>query len=84
MLGLPASTNLTVRYAGTFLATGAYVSNWAALNAFMANNVAGQWKRAVTAATVSAFNGLGGVAGSFIVRQEDAPKYLLAIWVSVG
>ncbi|KAJ5577849.1 uncharacterized protein N7459_006813 [Penicillium hispanicum] len=84
MLGLPISTHLTVRYAGTFLATGAYVSNWAALNAFMANNVAGQWKRVATAATVSAFNGLGGVAGSFIVRSQDAPQYLLAIWVSVG
>ena len=39
MFGLPSSTQVTVRYIGTFLATGAYVSNWAALNAFMANNV---------------------------------------------
>ncbi|KKK24571.1 hypothetical protein AOCH_000401 [Aspergillus ochraceoroseus] len=30
MFGLPASTQVTVRYIGTFLATGAYVSNWAA------------------------------------------------------
>ncbi|PTU23836.1 hypothetical protein P175DRAFT_07397 [Aspergillus ochraceoroseus IBT 24754] len=84
MFGLPASTQVTVRYIGTFLATGAYVSNWAALNAFMANNVVGQWKRATTAAAVSACNGLGGIAGSYIVRQHEAPEYPTAVWVSIG
>jgi hypothetical protein len=84
MFGLPASTQVTVRYIGTFLATGAYVSNWAALNAFQANNIVGQWKRAATAAAVTACNGLGGVAGSFIVRQNEAPEYLTAVWVSIG
>ncbi|KAE8148686.1 MFS general substrate transporter [Aspergillus avenaceus] len=84
MFGLPSSTQVAVRYIGTFLATGAYVSNWAALNAFMANNVVGQWKRATTAAAVSACNGLGGVAGSYIVRQQEAPQYQTAVWVSVG
>ncbi|THC91976.1 hypothetical protein EYZ11_008563 [Aspergillus tanneri] len=84
MFGLPASTQVTVRYLGTFLATGAYISNWAALNAFMANNVVGQWKRATTAAAVAACNGLGGVAGSYIVRQQEAPQYTTAVWVSIG
>ncbi|KAJ5675818.1 Major facilitator superfamily domain general substrate transporter [Penicillium macrosclerotiorum] len=84
MFGLPASTQVTVRYVGTFLATGAYISNWAALNAFQANNVTGQWKRAVTSAAVTACNGLGGVAGSYIVRSQEAPEYQTAVWVSVG
>ncbi|RAH83872.1 MFS general substrate transporter [Aspergillus japonicus CBS 114.51] len=84
MFGLPSSTQVTIRYIGTFLATGAYVSNWAALNAFMANNVVGQWNRASTAAAVSACNGLGGVAGSYIVRQQEAPRYQTAVWVSIG
>ncbi|KAJ5166597.1 uncharacterized protein N7482_005378, partial [Penicillium canariense] len=84
MFGLPASTQVTVRYVGTFLATGAYISNWAALNAFQANNVVGQWKRAVTSAAVTACNGLGGVAGSYIVRRQEAPLYQTAVWVSVG
>ncbi|KAJ5915422.1 Major facilitator superfamily domain general substrate transporter [Penicillium verhagenii] len=84
MLGLPQSTQVTVRYIGIFLATGAYISNWAALNAFQANNVAGQWKRATTSAAVTAFNGLGGVAGSYIVRSQEAPKYQTAVWVSIG
>ena len=82
MLGFPAQ--VTVRYIGTFLATGAYVSNWAALNAYTANNIAGQWKRATFAAAISACNGLGGIAGSYIVRQPEAPRYLTAIWVSIG
>ncbi|KAL4813336.1 major facilitator superfamily domain-containing protein [Aspergillus spinulosporus] len=84
MFGLPSSTRVTVRYVGTFLATGAYVSNWAALNAFMANNIVGQWKRATTAAAVAACNGLGSIAGSYIVRQSEAPEYQTAVWVSIG
>ncbi|EMC93571.1 hypothetical protein BAUCODRAFT_125421 [Baudoinia panamericana UAMH 10762] len=75
---------VTVRYIGAFLATGAYVSNWAALTAYYSNNIAGQWKRAFTAAVVTAFNGAGGIAGSFIVRQEEAPWYPTAVWVSIG
>ncbi len=82
MLGFPAQ--VTVRYIGTFLATGAYISNWAALNAYQANNIVGQWKRATVAAAISACNGLGGIAGSYIVRQQEAPRYLTAIWVSIG
>ena len=82
MLGF--SDQVAVRYAGTYLATGAYVSNWAALNSYQASNITGQWKRAVTAAAVTACNGLGGVAGSFIVRKGEAPRYLTSIWVSIG
>ncbi|KAL8879594.1 MAG: hypothetical protein Q9192_008199, partial [Flavoplaca navasiana] len=81
MLGFAGQ--VTVRYVGTYLATGAYVSNWAALNSYQASNITGQWKRAVTAAAITACNGLGGVAGSFIVRQEGAPRYVTAIWVSI-
>lgn len=81
MFGLPPSKQVTVRYIGIFLATGAYVFNWAAQNAFQANNVVGQWKRAATAAAVTACNGLGDVVGSFIVRQREAPEYQTAVWV---
>jgi hypothetical protein len=75
---------VTVRYVGCFLATGAYISNWAALNAYQANNVVGQWKRVFTAAAVTAMNGAGGIAGSFIVRNNEAPRYITAVWVSIG
>ena len=39
MLGF--AEQVTVRYVGVFLATGAYVSNWAALNSYQANNITG-------------------------------------------
>ncbi|KAL3421325.1 major facilitator superfamily transporter [Phlyctema vagabunda] len=82
MLGF--ASQVTVRYVGTYLATGAYVSNWAAMNAYQANNIVGQWKRATFAASITACNGLGGIAGAFIVRQTEAPRYMTAIWISIG
>ncbi|KAH7035687.1 permease of the major facilitator superfamily [Microdochium trichocladiopsis] len=82
MLGF--ASQVTVRYIGTYLATGAYISNWAALSTYQANNIAGQWKRVFTAATVAAMNGAGGIAGSFIVRSDEAPGYITAVWVSIG
>jgi MFS family permease len=82
MLGF--SDQVIVRYIGTFLATGAYVANWAGMATYQANNIVGQWKRVFTAAVVTACNGAGGIAGSFIVRRQESPQYLTAVWVSVG
>ncbi|KAH3941721.1 hypothetical protein HBI56_211220 [Parastagonospora nodorum] len=82
MLGF--TDQVTVRYIGTYLATGAYVANWAAMATYQANNIVGQWKRVFSAAAVTAFNGAGGIAGSFIVRQQESPRYMTAIWVSIG
>ena len=48
------------------------------------NNIAGQWKRVFTAAVVTMFNGAGGIAGSYIVRQSEAPRYPTAVWISIG
>ncbi|PPJ59606.1 hypothetical protein CBER1_01195 [Cercospora berteroae] len=76
--------SLAARYIGTFLATGAYVSNWAAVNTYAQTNLTGQWKRVFTAASVTAMNGAGGIAGSFIVRQQEAPRYPTAVWISIG
>lgn len=70
------TTQPAVRYVGTYLATGAYVRNWAAMNAYQASNIVGQWKRATFAASITACNGLGGIAGSFIFRQKEAPRYV--------
>jgi hypothetical protein len=43
-----------------------------------------QWKRVFTAATTTAFNGAGGIAGAYIVKYNEAPKYPTAVWVSIG
>jgi MFS family permease len=82
MLGF--TDQVTVRYIGTYLATGAYVANWAAMVTYQANNIVGQWKRVFSAAAVTAFNGAGGIAGSFIVRQQESPRYMTAIWISIA
>ncbi|KAF2786356.1 MFS general substrate transporter [Melanomma pulvis-pyrius CBS 109.77] len=82
MLGF--ADQVTVRYVGTYLATGAYVANWAALATYQANNITGQWKRVFMAAVITACNGAGGIAGSFIVRRNEAPRYMTAVWVSIG
>lgn len=82
MLGF--ADQVTVRYIGTYLATGAYISNWTALNSYQASNITGQWKRAVVAAATTAGNGLGGISGSFIVLQTEAPRYPTAVWVCIG
>jgi hypothetical protein len=50
MLDLPSQ--ITVHYIGTYVATGAYISNWATLNAYQSNNTTGQWKCATAAAAV--------------------------------
>ncbi|KAK7729435.1 hypothetical protein SLS57_001920 [Botryosphaeria dothidea] len=82
MLGL--AQQVAVRYVGAYLVTGAYVANWAALMAYQANNIVGQWKRVFTAAICTAFNGAGGIAGSYIVRSSEAPRYPTAVWTSIG
>ncbi|KAL8751538.1 MAG: hypothetical protein Q9184_006039, partial [Pyrenodesmia sp. 2 TL-2023] len=72
MLGF--ADQVTVRYIGVYLATGAYVSNWAALNGYQASNITGQWKRSVVAASITACNGLGGVAGQLGFRATLLPS----------
>ncbi|KAK3694446.1 major facilitator superfamily domain-containing protein [Podospora appendiculata] len=78
------ANNAGARYVGVFLSTGAYVANWTALSAYQANNINGQWKRVFTAAACTMLNGTGGIAGSYIVRNAEAPQYPTAVWVSIG
>ncbi|CAK3890076.1 MFS transporter [Lecanosticta acicola] len=82
MLGF--ADQVAVRYIGTYLATGAYVSNWAAVTTYQTSNIAGQWKRAFAAAVCTAMNGAGGIAGAYIVKSNEAPTYPTAVWVSIG
>ena len=42
---------------------------------YQANNVVGQWKRAFTSATIVAMGGIGGIVGSLVFRDQDAPTY---------
>lgn len=78
IIGLPLlgyAHNNGVRYFGVFLATIAGNANVPAVLTYQANNIRGQWKRALCSATLVGFGGIGGIIGSTVFREQDAPKY---------
>jgi len=78
LIGLPIlgfSTNNGARYFGVFLATMGANANIPAILTYQANNIRGQWKRALCSATLVGFGGIGGIIGSTVFRQVDAPGY---------
>jgi len=75
-LGLLGYThNQGVRYFGVFLATISCNANCPALVTYQANNVRGQWKRALTSATLIGGGAIGGIIGTTVFRAKDAPGY---------
>lgn len=42
---------------------------------YQANNVRGQWKRALTSATLIGGGAIGGIIGTTVFRAQDAPGY---------
>lgn len=78
LIGLPIlgfSTNNGARYFGVFLATIGANSNIPAIMTYQANNIRGQWKRALCSATLVGFGGIGGIIGSTVFRRVDSPNY---------
>lgn len=78
LIGLPIlgfSTNNGARYFGVFLATVGANSNIPAIMTYQANNIRGQWKRALCSATLVGFGGIGGIIGSTVFRRVDSPNY---------
>ncbi|KAH7333082.1 major facilitator superfamily domain-containing protein [Rhexocercosporidium sp. MPI-PUGE-AT-0058] len=69
------SHNNAVRYFGVFLATTAANANCPALLTYQANNIRGQWKRALTSATLIGGGAIGGIIGTTAFRAKDAPNY---------
>ncbi|KAL4888673.1 MFS general substrate transporter [Aspergillus ambiguus] len=80
MVSQPPENQVARRFSGCFLATGGYVSNYTMQSAYLANNMIDQWKRATTIAAAGVFYSLGTVAGSYLVRQQEAPQYPTAVW----
>lgn len=64
-----------VRYFGVFLATMGSYANVPSVLTYQANNIRGQWKRALCSATLVGSGGIGGIIGSTVFRQQDAPGY---------
>lgn len=69
------SNTVSVRYAGVFLATAAANANVPCVLTWQANNIRGQWKRALCSATLVGGGGVGGIIGGTVFRTQDAPHY---------
>lgn len=68
--------NSSVRYFGVFLAIAATNASIPAELTYQANNIRGQWKRALCSATLVGAGGIGGVIGTTVFRAQDAPGYV--------
>jgi len=78
IIGLPLIgwvENVGVRYFGVFLVCMGANANIPATMAYQANNIRGHWKRAFCSATLVGFGGVGGIIGSLVFREVDAPSY---------
>jgi hypothetical protein len=87
LIGLPIMgwhSNAGVRYFGVFLVTAGANSNIPAVMAYQANNIRGQWKRAFCSATLVGFGGIGGIAGSSVFREQDAPHYRPGVYACIA
>lgn len=51
---------------------------------FQANNIRGQWKRAICSAIFVGLGASGGMTGSLVYRSQDAPTYHPGILTCVG
>ncbi|RDA94934.1 hypothetical protein CP533_0093 [Ophiocordyceps camponoti-saundersi (nom. inval.)] len=88
LVGLPMMGWLATaagRYAGVFLVTAGSNANVPITLALQANNVRGQWKRALCSATLIGFGGLGGIAGSLVFRDRDRlTGYRPGMWACIA
>ena len=69
------ASNNAVRYFGVFLAVIACNANVPCVLTYQANNIRGQWKRALCSATLVGAGGIGGIIGSTVFRDQDKPEY---------
>ncbi|KAI9842060.1 MAG: hypothetical protein M1837_007485 [Sclerophora amabilis] len=87
LVGLPLmgfhSSN-AVRYFGVFLVTAGANANIPAVMTYQANNIRGQWKRALCSASMVGFGGIGGIAGGLVFREQDAPGYKPGIYACIA
>ncbi|KAL6711636.1 hypothetical protein ACN47E_004570 [Coniothyrium glycines] len=90
LIGLPMmgfSSNVGVRYTGVFFATAAANANVPCILTWQANNIRGQWKRALCSATLVGAGGIGGIIGGTVFRTQDAPHYepgIIACMIAAG
>ncbi|KAF9883376.1 hypothetical protein FE257_003543 [Aspergillus nanangensis] len=87
LIGLPLmgfATSNAARLVGAFFITMGANSNVLATMAYQANNVRGQWKRAICSAIFVGLGASGGMTGSLVYREQDAPTYRPGICTCMG
>ncbi|KAK5135980.1 hypothetical protein LTR08_004234 [Meristemomyces frigidus] len=77
------ATHNGVRYFGVFLATTSANSNIPCVLTYQANNIRGQWKRALCSATLVGAGGIGGIVGSTVFRRQDSPAYRPGMYATI-
>ncbi|KAM5545341.1 hypothetical protein V8D89_000954, partial [Ganoderma adspersum] len=79
-----SNAGIGVKYFGTFLiVTGGYAA-YPADTAWVANNLAGHYKRAVGIACQVIFGNTGGAIAGIVFRSQDAPRYIRGHGVEIG
>ena len=78
------STNDYVRYIGIFFGQAGCQGNIPAILAYQSNNIRMQSKRSVGSALQIGFGAIGGILGSTVFLEEEAPYYLTGLWVTTG
>ncbi|KFX97820.1 hypothetical protein V490_02611 [Pseudogymnoascus sp. VKM F-3557] len=73
-----------VTYAGCFIACCGFYPAFPGVIAWLANNLAGSYKRAVGMGLQISIGNTGGLIGSNIFRDKDAPAYRLGYGISIG
>ncbi|KAL0572339.1 hypothetical protein V5O48_009629 [Marasmius crinis-equi] len=76
--------SIAVRYTGLNLLHVLWLPRVHSWNIGGANNVSSQSKRSVQSALTIAVGGLGGVIASTVFREQDSPKYVPGLWVTIG
>ncbi|KAI0018970.1 major facilitator superfamily MFS-1 [Xylariomycetidae sp. FL0641] len=88
LIGLPIlgwHPNPKLRYLGIFFIAAGANSNIPASLAYQANNIRGQWKRALCSALWVGFGAIGGIAGSLVFRDQDAATgYKPGLWACIA
>jgi hypothetical protein len=87
LIGLPImgfAKDPAVRFFGVFVTVAGANANIPASLAYQANNIRGQWMRALASATLVGLGGVGGIAGSLVFRRQDAPAYIPGIWAAIA
>lgn len=72
------------RYWGLFFGFAGCQGNIPSILAYQSNNIRTQSKRSVGSALQIGFGAIGGILGSTVFKQEDAPRYVTGLWVTAG